>query len=296
MTILPVEMDEEEQRRNIELSKKLIQRPGTSRRIGLLRLDYTFSVIVPCLIALYFNNYKIATHMDIIIGFIFYAITGNTLNDMLDAKDPDDEETRIRIQGFHWKEIAVVAMMGFLFGSMFFIRSIVENWINGLILAIIVALVVIYCFKKDIPIINQVLLGISHVFLPYLMIKIDAGADPLINGTEWYMMINFFFYAFSGQIVHEIIDGDAITKFSFRTQQLTVIISSSLTIVFGVIAIIVVQDIYLLPFAFIPLGAIYTFRKPTKSTKGVKDVGIILGNIIMFYMLFLILQNNLQAL
>lgn len=292
---MPIEIDEEEQRVNAELSEKLIQRPGTSRRVGLLRLDYTFSVVVPCLIAIYFNNYRIANHMDIIIGFIFYAITGNTLNDMIDARDPDDKETRIRIQGFHWKEIAVVALMGFLFGSMFFIRTVIENWQNGLILGIIISLVVIYCFKKEIPIINQILLGVSHVFLPYLMMKIDAGADPLINSQEWFMMFNFFCYAFSGQIVHEIIDGDAITRFSYKTQQWTVIISSSLTIVFGVLAIVVMEDIYLIPFAFIPVGAIYTFRKPTKSTKGVKDVGIILGNIIMFYLLFLIVQNNLLS-
>ena len=49
---------------------------------------------------------------------------------------------------------------------------------NGVILVIIIALVVIYCFQKRIPIVNQIFLGVSHVFLPYLMIKIDSGLTP----------------------------------------------------------------------------------------------------------------------
>ncbi|MBD3351385.1 MAG: hypothetical protein GF364_07850 [Candidatus Lokiarchaeota archaeon] len=278
---------------NLELSRKLIQRPGTSRRLGLLRLDYTFSVIVPCLMAIYLNNYVLWNYLDILVGFTLYAITGNTLNDVIDMRDPNDLETKKRTEGYHWKEILVVSLVGFIFGSMFFVRTIIENWINGVILVLIIGMVVLYCLKKDIPIINQILLGISHVFLPYIMIKIDAGGDPLMNSWEWFAMLTFFTFAFSGQIVHEVIDGDAITKFSPKVQQFLIIFSSLSTIFVSIIGVILTEDLYLLPFVIIPLGSIYTFRRPTKSTKGVKDVGIILGNVILIYFLVLILRNML---
>ena len=78
-----------------------------SRRIDLLRLDYAFSVIVPCLLALYFNNLTVRSHLDIIIGFLLYAITGNTINDAIDMRDPNENDTLERVKGYHWKEIFV---------------------------------------------------------------------------------------------------------------------------------------------------------------------------------------------
>jgi hypothetical protein len=262
-----------------------------SRRLNLLRLDYAFSVIVPLLFAIYYNHYNLFDHLDIIMGFLFYAITGNTLNDAIDMRDPNEKETIERTQGFHWKEIMAIGIISFLFGSMFFIRTILAHPINGLFLFLTIAMVILYCLKKAIPIFNQILLGISHIIFPYLMIKADASADPLLSLNEWLLMLCFLFFAFSGQVVHEIIDGDAISRLSLKTQQKVVIISSSLTVIVGIIISIVIQDYYFLPFAFIPLGSIYTFRTPTKSTQGVKDVGIIMGNIIMFYFLILIIQN-----
>jgi hypothetical protein len=260
------------------------------RRINLLRLDYVFSVVVPCLMAIYINDFNLVDHLDIIMGFTLYAIVGNTLNDMIDAKDPHEEETIERVAGFHWKEIATVAITAFLFGSMMFVRTIQEHPQNAILLVAIIVMVVVYCLKKNLPIINQILLGVSHVFLPYLMIKIDGNANPILNENEWILMMTFFSFAFTGQIVHEIIDGDSITKFSLRTQQLVVIVSSVVTMVMGFFALSI-ADIYFLPFIFIPIGSIYTFRKPTHSTKGVKDAGIILGNIILFYFLVLIIQG-----
>lgn len=264
-----------------------------SRRIDLLRLDYLFSVIVPCLMAIFINDLNIMNHLDILAGFSFYAITGNTLNDMIDAKNPDEKETIERIKGFQWKEIAAISIVSFIFGTTLFIRTITEKPINALIIVIIIAMVVLYCVKKDVPIVNQILLGISHVFLPYLIIKIDANSVPIISGAEWFLMLNFFCFAFTGQIVHEIIDGDSISRLSLKTQRLTVIISSIITIFVGIIAVLVIglpKSVYFIPFCLIPIGSIYTFRKPIKSiSKGVKDVGLILGNIILVYLLVLIL-------
>jgi 4-hydroxybenzoate polyprenyltransferase len=242
------------------------------------------------LIAVYINHLTILPHLDIFIGFFFYAITGNTLNDALDARNPKEVETIERIQGYHWKEIATIAIVCFIFGTMMFVRTISQHPLNGLLLAGSVIMVIIYCLKKDIPIFNQILLGISHVVLPYLMIKVDANTNPLISSTEWFGLFVFFAFAYTGQIVHEAIDGDSITRFSLKTQQIVIITSSCITFILGIIAVYLL-NFYFLPFVFIPIGSIYTFRYPTHSTKGVKDVGIILGNVIMIYFLVLILMQ-----
>ncbi|MHA1111032.1 MAG: hypothetical protein ACTSRE_08005 [Promethearchaeota archaeon] len=264
-----------------------------SKRLDLLRLGYTFSVLVPCLLAIYLHDLALWDYLDIISGFFFYAITGNTLNDVLDARNPEEIETIERIKGFTWKEILSISILSFIFGSMLFFRAIIENWINGVILGIIIVLVVIYCLEKRIPIINQIFLGVSHVFLPYLMIKIDSGVTPIVSGPEWFLMITFFAFAFTGQVVHEAVDGDAITRFSLKIQQIVVIISSIATIGAGIAAVIVLKDMYFIPFCLIPLGSIYVFRKAEKPKPGVKEVGIILGNIILVYFLVLILRNML---
>ena len=123
-----------------------------SRRIDLLRLDYTFSVIIPCILPLYIYDLPIKPQLDIIIGFFLYAITGNTLNDAFDMRDPKETETRERVKGYSWKELIAIAAVTFAFGSTLFIRTIRENWINGLYLGLTVLIVVVYCIKKNIPI------------------------------------------------------------------------------------------------------------------------------------------------
>ncbi len=261
-----------------------------SRRMDLLRLDYAFSVLVPVLMAIYMNDLSLFAHLDIVVGFLLYAVAGNTLNDVIDMRDPDETETLERTKGYHWKEIFAIFAICFLFGSTMFVRTIRENPLNLLYLALTVGMVVLYCLKKDVPIFNQILLGVSHVFFPYLMIKTDAGL-PQFTNEEWFLMVCFFFYAFSGQVVHEIIDGDAITRYPVKTQQLTVIISSSITIIMGFLTAWYLKDFYFIPIAIIPIGSIYTFRKPTQSTQGVKDVGIILGNILLLYYLVLIIMQ-----
>ena len=251
-------------------------------------MGYTFSVLIPCILVIYLHELVPWDYLDIIFGFFFYAITGNTLNDVIDARNPEETETIERIKGFTWKEILSISILSFIFGSMLFVRTIIENWVNGLILVGIIGLVVIYCFEKRIPIINQIFLGLSHVFGPYIMIKIDAGISPLISGAELFLMFTFFAFAFTGQVVHEAVDGDAITRFSLKIQQIVVIVSSLITIGVGIAAVIVLNDIYFIPFCIIPLGSLYIFRKPERPKPGVKDVGIILGNIILLYFLVLI--------
>lgn len=268
-----------------------------SRRIDLLRLDYIFSVVVPCLMAVYFNDLNLFAHLDIIGGFCCYAITGNLLNDAIDSKDPTEVETIERIEGYRTKELTAMALLAFLFGSALFIRPISAHPVNGAILVLIIAMVVVYCVKlKPVPIINQILLGASHVLLPYLMIKIDADQTPLLSVTDWVLLLTFFAYAVTGQIVHEAIDGDAITRFSLRTQQVVVWTASWITIAMGIAATVYLQMYQFLPFVFIPLGTLYIFRKPKKQEPGVKDVGIILGNVILFYFLVLILQKTFTVL
>ena len=129
-----------------------------SRRIDLLRLDYAFSVIVPLLLAIYFNKLNLFDHLDIIVGFTLYAITGNTLNDAIDMRDPNEIDTLERTKGYHWKEIMAVAIIAFMFGTILFFRTIKVHPINGLYLVLTIIMVVVYCLKKAIPIFNQILL------------------------------------------------------------------------------------------------------------------------------------------
>ena len=144
---------------------------------------------------------------------------------------------------------------------------------------------------KPYAIINQILLGISHIVLPYFMIKVEAGL-PLMTPNEWLLMIMFFAYAVTGQLVHEVIDGDAIRKaLSLKNCQRVIWISSIITLITAIWIFIVYPEsykFYFFPFILFPLGTMFTFRTPTESTKGVKDVGILIGNFLLLYFACLI--------
>lgn len=267
-----------------------------SRRIDLLRLDYTFSVIVPILIAIFINNYLIWNHIDIIVGFVMLAITGNTWNDVVDMRDPNEIETLERVEGYHWKEIFTIGLFTFVLGITLLLRTCFEKWINGIVLIVIIILVLLYCIKyKSIPILNHILLGVSHIVLPYFMIKIDhiglPLTEPLMSEIEWFLMFAFFTYAITGQFVHEAIDGDSITRFSLKTQRKIIWVTSIITLIVAICTFIVYPVIYFLPFILLPIGIMYTFRRPTKSTKGVKDVGILMGNFLLVYFITLIIMQ-----
>jgi len=272
-----------------------------SRRIDLLRLDYIFSVVVPLLIAVFINeDYVIWDHIDIIVGFAMLAITGNTWNDVVDMRDPNEIETLERVEGYHWKEIFTIGLISFILGITLLIRTCITYWINGILLIVIIFMVLLYCVKfKAYPIVNHILLGTSHIILPYFMIKIDhiglPLTEPLMTEIEWLIMIVFFSFALTGQFVHEAIDGDSITRFSLKTQQKIIIISACITISIAIIMYSLFFQyqvvVYFVPFILFPIGTIYTFRRPTSSTRGVKDVGILMGNFLLIYFVTLIIMK-----
>ncbi len=260
-----------------------------SGRISLLRLDYAFSVLIPLLLAIFLNKLNLFHHLDILIGFLFLAITGNTWNDVIDMKNPEDMDTLKRVEGYHPKEIFTIGLASFILGMTLLLRTCLQHFLNFIILLSIIAMVLLYCIVfKPIPILNNILLNISHVLLPYFMIKIDANL-PLMRGEEWTVILGFLCFAFNAQVVHEVIDGEAILKkLSLRRCQIIIQISALITLILGIGAVILTNIYYFFPFIFFPLGIMYTFRRPTTSTKGVKDVGLLSGNFLLIYFLCLI--------
>jgi len=261
-----------------------------SKRIELLRIDYVFSVMIPLLIAIFLNNLNPFNHFDILIGFFFLAITGNTWNDVVDMRDPNEKETLERVEGYHPREIFTIGLVCFIFGISLLLRTCLAYPINGLFLGIIIIMVLLYVkWLKPIPLLNHILLGASHVLLPYFMIKIDAELS-LMSVSEWILIFTILGFAITGQLVHEVIDSDALTRyFSLRQCQIIIWTISIITLTLAIWAFIVLEQYYFFPFIFMPIGTMFTFRRPTKSSKGVKDVGILIGNFLMLYFICLII-------
>jgi hypothetical protein len=268
-----------------------------SKGFRLLRLEYLFTVLLPCLLAIYLNNYEITSHIWILAGFGFYAITGNTLNDIIDMKNPDEKETIERVKGYTRKEIGTLAIGSFLLGSVCFANVIILNPLLLFYLILIILLVVFYCLFKTLVIINHIILGVSHMLLPWFMIKINAGETqygflPLINLPELLILLSVASVGYTGQMVHEMIDGDSLAKLSARKSQIVIWISCIISIGISVISIILTQYLIFIPILFFPLGIMYIFRKPRSNLLGrtsLKDIGIILGNLIFFYIIILVL-------
>ena len=267
-----------------------------SNGFRLLRIEYLFSVLVPCLLSIYVNKYEIITHLWILAGFAFYAITGNTLNDVIDMKNPDEKETLKRVQGYSRKEILTISLASFLIGTLCFMKSIIVYPILGIYLIVIVILVIIYCLFKSLVIINHIFLGISHIVLPWLMIKINAGDIalyffPNLTLSDLLILLSIASVGYTGQMLHELIDGDSLSKLSPRTSQIVIWIASVTSLVITVFSFIVTPYIVFLPIIFFPFGILYIFRKPRTDLLGktsLKDVGIILGNLILVYIIILI--------
>ena len=268
-----------------------------SKGLKLLRIEYIFSVLVPCLLSIYLNNYNLLNHVWILAGFAFYAITGNTLNDFIDMKDPNEKETLERVAGYQRKEILVLALTSFILGSACFANSIATNILLLYYLILIVALVVFYCLFKSLVIINQIILGVSHIFLPYFMIKINAGdiiagIFPYLTLNEWLILISISAVAFTGQMLHELIDGDSLAKLTPKKAQIVIWISSIISLILGSVMLIMTQLILFFPILVFPIGILYIFRKPREDLLGrtsLKDIGIILGNMIFVYLILIII-------
>lgn len=268
-----------------------------SKGFRLLRIEYLFSVLIPCLLCIYLNNYNVMSHIWILAGFGFYAITGNTLNDVIDMKDPNEKETLERVKGYTRREIGVLGISSFFLGTMCFLNDIVVRPLLAIYLALIVIMVVFYCLFKNLVIINHIILGISHIFLPYFMIKINAG-DIILNYfpnlllSEWLIITSVTSAGFVGQMLHEMIDGDALARLKPKSSQIVMWVSSLIALGFSLFSLIITQLIILLPIIIFPIGVIYIFRKPRNDILGrtsLKDTGIILGNLILLYIIILII-------
>lgn len=268
-----------------------------SKGFKLLRVEYIFSVIIPCLLCIYLNDYDIVSHIWILAGFAFYAITGNTLNDVIDMKDPNEKETLERVKGYGRKEIAVLALASFMLGTMCFMNDILVNPILGFYLAIIVFMVVFYCMFKKLVIINHIILGVSHIILPYFMVKINAGDTflnifPNMELFESLILAAITTVAFTGQMVHEMIDGDSLAKLKPKTSQLVIWIACIISLLIAILSFIITKYWIFIPIVFFPLGIMYIYRIPRTSLLGrtsLKDIGIILGNLMFIYMIILII-------
>lgn len=259
-----------------------------SKRIELLRLDYLFAVLVPAIIAIYYNELNLLANLGILIAFSFFGISGNIINDVFDRNNPKDMEAQERTEGYKLKELIAIAVASAVFGGSLLVRPIQDSILVLYFALIAIVLVLIYCWQKQIPIFNQILLAVSHIIMPYLIIKAYNGLiSPLLTNSEFIMLMALVIFAVSGQSVHEIIDEDAISIFTLRTQQLVVIISAILSILIGAIAIVLMQRYILFGLLIIPLFIIYSFRKPKKSRKSIKDTGILMGNLVLVYFLTL---------
>ena len=268
-----------------------------SKGFKLLRVEYIFSVLIPCLLCIYLNGYNVIAHIWLLAGFGFYAITGNTLNDAIDMKDPNEKETLERVKGYSRKEILVLAIGSFLLGTMCFINDILMRPILGIYLAIIVFMVIFYCKFKKLVIINHIILGVSHIILPYFMIKINAGEVfmnifPEMELFESLILAAITAVAFTGQMVHEMIDGDSLAKLKPKTSQLVIWVACITSLSIAIISFIVTKYLIFLPILFFPLGIMYIYRKPRTDLLGrtsLKDTGIILGNLMLAYLIILIM-------
>ncbi len=268
-----------------------------SKGFRLIRLEYLFSVIIPCLLAIYLNDYDITANLWILAGFGFYAITGNTLNDVIDMRDPNEKETLERVKGYTRKEILVLAIASFLLGTMCFMNIILINPILGVYLALVVFMVVFYCLFKSLLIINHIILGVSHIILPYFMIKINGGDVfmnilPSMELFESLILAAITAVAFTGQMVHEMIDGDSLARLTPKKSQLVILIACVTSLSIAIISFIITQYLIFLPIVFFPLGIMYVFRTPRTNLLGrtsLKDIGIILGNLMLIYLLILII-------
>ena len=268
-----------------------------SKGFRLLRIEYLFSVLIPCLLCIYLNNYDIIANIWILAGFGFYAITGNTLNDAIDMRDPDEKETLERVKGYSRKEILVLALASFLLGTMCFMNVILINPILGVYLGIIVFMVIFYCLFKTLLIINHIILGVSHIILPYFMIKINAGdifmnLFPEMELFESLILAAITAVAFTGQMVHEMIDGDSLAKLKPKSSQIVIWVACIISLLISVISFIITKYWIFIPIVFFPFGIMYIYRKPRTNLLGrtsLKDTGIILGNLMLAYIIILIL-------
>ncbi|MHA1680266.1 MAG: hypothetical protein ACTSUE_04620 [Promethearchaeota archaeon] len=245
-------------------------------RWKVVRLDYLFSVIIPCLIAIYVNGGSLHSHLETIFGWAFLGVAGNVINDIID----DDRDL-----GWRSKELAAVAMGSILLSVLCFVDLVVSNPLNLLWILLSVTFVLLYCllFKKY-PIVSTIGQVIPEILFPYFTIHIPNSS------IEWLWILSLLFFGFLSQFVHETIDEEAISTFSPRITRVIVYLFSSITLVLGAFLFVFTFDYNILPFAFVPAATMYIFRNQKRApAKNIKDIGLILGNFFMAYFILLVL-------
>ncbi|MBD3197080.1 MAG: hypothetical protein GF317_18645 [Candidatus Lokiarchaeota archaeon] len=271
-----------------------------SKGFNLLRVEYLFTVITPLLLAIYLNSYNITNHVDIIAAFGFWAITGNTINDLMDMNDPNESETLKRVKDYSKKEIGVLAISSFLLGCALFIEPVLRHLELIVYLGLTAVLVILYCVAlKPYLVINWIILDFSHIWLPYLIIKINAGDSsnllPFLNLPEIMLLLSASILALSSNFIHEVIDNDAITKLSPLGQQIILWGSSILGIGLSIVSVFMFPEyfIFFFPFMIFPFAVIYMSRSRNRLPHGattIKDIGIIVGNLSMVFLIVLIIK------
>lgn len=255
-------------------------------RIELLRLDYLFSVVIPCLLAVYIAELNIFNYLGIIFGWSFIGITGNLLNDAIDKDRGIDYST---------KELGTIAIISFILGITLMMDTFRKAPITIIFALCSIFLVIGYCvLLKKYAIVNKFVLVSSHIIFPYLMVRflsLEIETLQPISLGEIMLLLTFLVFSFSGQVIHEAIDKEAITSFSQRKVQIIVQVASIITIITGICAIVLIGNYLLFPFIIVPLGPMYIYRKPVVPRKQVKDVGLVIGNLIMVYILVLIIAK-----
>ncbi len=249
-------------------------------RWQVLRLDYLFSVIVPCLIAVYVNGLALGDHLMTIAGWAFLGIAGNIINDMVD-KDRD--------LGMDWhsKELAAIALGAIMLGFLCLSRAVITNVLNLVWIAIAVVLILAYCFKlKKIPVASSLVQVLAEIPMPYFTVHVPT------SGEEWLWLLAVYEFGVLGQIVHEAVDRESISHFSTRAVRAIVAFFSAVLMATGAFLFLISLDVTILPFTFVPLSTMYIFRSPTViPAKNIKDVGIIMGNLFMAYFLAAVLAT-----
>jgi hypothetical protein len=212
-------------------------------------------------------------------------------------KNPNEKETLKRVKGYTRKEIFILALASFLLGTICFMNDVLINPILGIYLLIIVILVIFYCLFKSLVIINHLILGFSHIILPYFMIKINSGEVfmvifPDMELYESLILASITAVAFTGQMVHEMIDGDSLSRLKPKTSQIVILIACIISLAITIISFIITNYLIFLPILFFPLGIMYVYRTPRTNLLGrtsLKDIGILLGNLMLAYLFILII-------
>jgi hypothetical protein len=238
-------------------------------------------VITPVILAIYINELTLLNFIRLIGGWIFIGIAGNLLNDI---KDQDRDLI------FTQKQLISMFLISFCAGILLMLNTFILSLLDLVLFIIAAVLVILYCLKiKKYPIINKFVLVVSHVIIPYLIIKIPNYSEPLFWG-EISILIGVFFFGFAAQIIHEVSDEEAFEKYSPKLTRAIILSFSLISVIFISISVILLYDYYLIPLIFPSLGMIVLYRRQFKA-KGVhKKAGILVGNLLLLYLLILVIS------